>query len=243
MKQTCSDCKTIIEIDENEYPEGSRLEKECPVCGATVVFQIPKREPKVIIKEVPQEFNLAKVEAQNARIAELEAEMRRMREQQMQSDFRPPSVPDVSKSSISNDTLVVSHAAEKAYPVETSSKSSQSTVSYSSSQHVFSNEAPKLDWNWGAFLLSGLWGLFNGSAWAFFVLLLLSWIPVAGGIIDLIVCIVLGVKGSKWAWANKTWKSAEHFNRVQHKWAVAGAIVFVLSLVIGIIAALASIGI
>ena len=66
---------------------------------------------------------------------------------------------------------------------------------------------------------------------------------MAGGIIDLIVCIVLGVKGSKWAWANKTWKSAEHFNRVQHKWAVAGAIVFVLSLVIGIIAALASIGI
>ena len=102
---------------------------------------------------------------------------------------------------------------------------------------------PKLGWNWGAFLLSGLWGLFNGSAWAFFVLLLLSWIPVAGAIIDLIVCIVLGVNGSKWAWEKKSWENAEHFNQVQHKWAVAGAIVFVLSLVIGVIVALVSIGI
>ncbi len=86
-------------------------------------------------------------------------------------------------------------------------------------------------WNWGAFVLGWLWGSYNltelkekltGKARGFaslrskrLWLSLLTIIPYAG----LIMCIVLGVKGNKWAWQNKKWDSIEHFKRTQRKWA------------------------
>jgi hypothetical protein len=77
-------------------------------------------------------------------------------------------------------------------------------------------------WNWGAFVFTWIWGIFNGSLvtlWG----LLIGFIPF-GGLVWAIVC---GTKGNEWAWRGKQWQSAEHFKRTQHKWAIA-ALIFVL---------------
>jgi len=100
-------------------------------------------------------------------------------------------------------------------------------------------------WNWGAFLLTWIWGAGNSVRLALIVL-----IPLAGFItaivlgiqaneweislevwqalfllmpfIGFIMAIVLGMKGSEWAWKNKRWDSIEHFRRTQRTWAKWG---------------------
>jgi hypothetical protein len=78
---------------------------------------------------------------------------------------------------------------------------------------------PEVDrWNWGAFLLNWIWGLFNQVYIA-----LLMFVPF----VNLVMVFVLGAKGSAWAWRNKRWESVEEFKRVQRAWAIAGVIVVV----------------
>jgi hypothetical protein len=75
---------------------------------------------------------------------------------------------------------------------------------------------PEIDrWNWGAFLLNWIWGIGNNTFIA-----LLTLVPGAG----LVMMIVLGAKGSGWAWRNGRWDSVEHFKRVQRKWAIWGVV-------------------
>jgi len=78
-------------------------------------------------------------------------------------------------------------------------------------------------WNWGAFLLSWIWAIGN-STW----IGLLALVPYVGWI----MAIVLGVKGSEWAWQNRRWDSVEHFKKTQRTWALAGLIYFLVVLVI-----------
>lgn len=73
-------------------------------------------------------------------------------------------------------------------------------------------------WNWGAFLLSWIWGLSNRT-----YISLLTFVPAVG----LAMPFILGAKGSEWAWRNKQWESVELFKRVQRKWSVAGVLVLV----------------
>jgi hypothetical protein len=88
---------------------------------------------------------------------------------------------------------------------------------------------PELDrWNWGAFLLSWMWGLGNRTYIALFAL-----VPVLG----LFVLFALGAGGSQWAWQNRRWDNVEHFRRVQRRWATWGAIVWIGAAVV--VAALA----
>ena len=68
-------------------------------------------------------------------------------------------------------------------------------------------------WNWGAFFLNWIWGIGN-STW----IALLALVPFVG----LIMMIVLGLRGSRWAWRNRAWRDAEHFRRTQRAWAIAG---------------------
>jgi ABC-type Fe3+ transport system permease subunit len=68
-------------------------------------------------------------------------------------------------------------------------------------------------WNWGAFLMSWIWGLGNKTYIA-----LLCLIPV----VNLVMIFVLGAKGGQWAWKNKKWESAEQFIRVQGLWTSFG---------------------
>lgn len=54
---------------------------------------------------------------------------------------------------------------------------------------------PELDrWNWGAFFLNWIWGIGNSTPMA-----LLALIPG----VNVIVMLVLGMRGSRWAWRNR----------------------------------------
>jgi hypothetical protein len=81
-------------------------------------------------------------------------------------------------------------------------------------------------WNWGAFLLSWIWGLGNRTYIA-----LLALLPFA----NIVMPFVLGAKGNEWAWRNKHWDSIEHFKRVQRLWTIWGvSLLGVIILLIGI---------
>ena len=78
-------------------------------------------------------------------------------------------------------------------------------------------------WNWGAFLLTWIWGLGNNV-----LLALLTLVPIVG----LVMWFVLGVKGSEWAWQQKRWDDVEHFRRVQRAWAKWGVVVWLACVVL-----------
>ena len=80
-------------------------------------------------------------------------------------------------------------------------------------------------WSWGAFWLSWIWAIFN-KTW----IGLLALIPL----VNLVMMVILGLKGREWAWRNKAWPSVEHFNRVQKKWSLAGWIIMVVAFLSGI---------
>ena len=75
-------------------------------------------------------------------------------------------------------------------------------------------------WSWGAFLLTWIWGVGNGTYRAFW-----CFFPI----VNIFMGIALGLKGREWAWRNRRWESVEHFNQVQRKWGIAG-LVFILVL-------------
>ena len=95
-------------------------------------------------------------------------------------------------------------------------------------------ESPVLDivskrFCWGAFFLNWIWGLGNKTYITLLILLIAS-IPFVG-IVAMLGCqIWFGIKGNKWAWQNKRWKSIEHFHSVQKNWAITGLILFILNL-------------
>ncbi len=89
-------------------------------------------------------------------------------------------------------------------------------------------------WNWGAFFLPFIWGIFN-HVW----LSLLYFIPPG----NIIMPFVLGIKGNEWAWQNKKWDNVESFRRTQRKWMWWGLAAFFapLVLIIGILLIMAGI--
>jgi len=76
-------------------------------------------------------------------------------------------------------------------------------------------------WNWGAFFLNWIWGIGNSTFVA-----LLALIPV----VNIIMIIVLGARGSRWAWQNRAWRDAEQFRKVQRSWAIAGLAIWVVGI-------------
>ncbi len=86
-------------------------------------------------------------------------------------------------------------------------------------------------WNWGAFFLNWIWGIGNSTFIA-----LLALIPG----LNLIMMIVLGLRGSRWAWRNRYWKDAEHFRKTQHKWAVFGLISWIV-VIAGVVGSVVSV--
>lgn len=86
--------------------------------------------------------------------------------------------------------------------------------------------------NWGAFLFSWVWGIFNKTYITF--LYFLVFIPIVN-LLTLPLFIWFGFKGNEWAWKNKEWKSIEEFNDVQRKWALAGAIAAGVGIVAAIV--------
>lgn len=101
--------------------------------------------------------------------------------------------------------------------------------SHSSQMHNGAEPLCLHSWSWGGFFFGWLWAVFNGIYWP-----LVCLIPGLGIIAAFVINIVLGVKGNEYAWAKAT-ISPEAFDKKQHNWAVAAAIVFCASLLISIL--------
>ena len=87
-------------------------------------------------------------------------------------------------------------------------------------------------WSWGAFFLTWIWAIGNRT-W----IGLLALVPY----VNLIMMIILGIKGREWAWKNKQWDSLEHFNRVQRKWSAWGVGIMAASFAVALVGVLAAI--
>ncbi len=94
-------------------------------------------------------------------------------------------------------------------------------IPYPSGQGTFNTSEPVPPeihgWNWGAFMLPGIWCLTN-QTW----IGLISWIPYVGFVMP----FVLGGKGNVWAWRSRQWSSVTAFKAHQRAWAKAGIITY-----------------
>lgn len=77
-------------------------------------------------------------------------------------------------------------------------------------------EAELKKWNWGAFLLTFIWGIGHNVMRSFLV-----FIPFYG----FYEWFLLGTKGNRWAWEKRKWESIEQFRQSQRSWAKWGIIV------------------
>ena len=84
--------------------------------------------------------------------------------------------------------------------------------------------------NWGACLLSWIWGIGNKTYITF--LIFISFIIPLG---PLAMMIWFGIKGNTWAWQNKHFKDIKSFHEYQKKWAIAAIIVFIIGLILNIL--------
>lgn len=87
-------------------------------------------------------------------------------------------------------------------------------------------------WCWGGFCFGWLWGVFNRVYWP-----LIIFIPFIGQIASLIIAIILGLNGNRYAW-DKYDGTIERFELKQRRWNIAAFIILgisLLSLIIGII--------
>jgi hypothetical protein len=112
-----------------------------------------------------------------------------------------------------------------------SGNKTDTTIPNTSGQGLSAAVPPELQgWNWGAFLLTWVWGIGN-RVW----LALLALIPLP--LVGLAIAILLGVKGNEWAWNFKRWDSIEHFRKTQRIWMYWGlaSLLAPLVLIIGII--------
>lgn len=80
-------------------------------------------------------------------------------------------------------------------------------------------------WNWGAFWLNWIWGIAH-NVW---IALLVFCLPV-------IWQIVLGVKGSEWAWQQRQFDSVEQFKQTQAVWSKWGWIIGLVGIAIWVLA-------
>lgn len=88
-------------------------------------------------------------------------------------------------------------------------------------------------YNWGALLLSWIWGIGN-KTYITLLSFLVAFIPFIGGLAALGMNIWFGFKGNEWAWQNKHFESIEHFKSNQKKWTIAGIIVTIVSIIVWI---------
>jgi len=81
------------------------------------------------------------------------------------------------------------------------------------------------EWNWGAFLLTWVWGIDNKVWWS-----LLSLIPFPP--VGIAAMVILGIRGNEWAWQCKKWDSIEQFRHRQRIWMYWGIAAFLAPFVL-----------
>ncbi len=100
--------------------------------------------------------------------------------------------------------------------------------------------------NFGAFALTWIWGL-NHKAYITLVALglgLLSMVPTVGclaSVASLALSIWFGLKGNEWAWQSGRFATPEECISCQRVWMWWGIAVFALSIVVGLLAAMAGV--
>lgn len=101
-------------------------------------------------------------------------------------------------------------------------------------QEVINNfediEILKHKFNWGAFLLGWIWGLFNKS-YITLVQIPVAFIPYIGGWLSLGLAIFFGIRGNKWSLEKKQFKSSIDFTIYQKLLACSG-IIFQTTLIV-----------
>ena len=78
--------------------------------------------------------------------------------------------------------------------------------------------------NWGACLLTPVWGFYHNATAVSVVWIILALVPGIGFILTSVLSIICGIKGNDWAWDNNEWKDIDEMHYVQRKWAMAGII-------------------
>lgn len=84
-------------------------------------------------------------------------------------------------------------------------------------------------WNWGAFCLSWIWGLFNGLYWPL-IIVVFNFIPYIGVFLSICICFYLGKRGNMLAWmiAERKGLTVKHYIDIQKKWNIVGILFFPL---------------
>ncbi|MBC8453043.1 MAG: zinc ribbon domain-containing protein [Chloroflexi bacterium] len=73
-------------------------------------------------------------------------------------------------------------------------------------------------WNWAAFLMPAVWGLFSGVPYTV-VLFGAAFLPPTVQLIVMVAAsLYLGAKGNELSWRGKKWRSVEHFKAFQKQW-------------------------
>ncbi|MFA6249890.1 MAG: hypothetical protein WC686_00110 [Candidatus Shapirobacteria bacterium] len=78
-------------------------------------------------------------------------------------------------------------------------------------------------WNWAALLWTWIWAI-SHRVWIGLICI----IPIP--IVSLVMQVILGINGNKWAWQNKKWQSVDDFKKSQRKWVKAYFILLLLLL-------------
>lgn len=78
-------------------------------------------------------------------------------------------------------------------------------------------------WNWGAAGMLWIWGI-NHLVW----ISLISLIPI----VNIIMILILGIKGNKLAWKKQKWESVEKFLAYQKKWKTIGIVFLIINILV-----------
>lgn len=163
-------------------------------------------------------------------------------ESRLNGEWRPAKEFDFEGLSraLEEKQSAISHSPDEVPAFEPSLPVQNSQNTNFTDSHVSSQLPNFLDsWNWGAFSLSWLWGIFHGIYWPILVIAC-NFIPYVGPIIGLGVCVYLGMNGNKMAWdifVTKNKGDVFDFTQKQSKWNMAGIVVFVIVIICSLVGA------
>jgi len=87
-------------------------------------------------------------------------------------------------------------------------------------------EEVRRKFNWGACLLSWIWGVGHGKYWTLATLVVGAMLKTYGfGLAMLLVNVWFGVKGNEWAWSSGRFNTVDELEAHEMKWAKWGAII------------------
>lgn len=90
MKSKCPNCHTMLEINEKDYEPGVTVEKECPLCGEYVSFNIPEIKEPTPVRHPIEDDRIAQLEHQLSLMNEQQNNQIQLLQKQMrQSDLSP----------------------------------------------------------------------------------------------------------------------------------------------------------